>query len=593
MMSQPKVSSLRQLSRVLAHISPRRKRQLALLGLIMVGTAFFEVISIGAILPFLSILVAPETIYGSAAFKPLLSYLSINAPNDLLLPFTLIFAAAAIFAGAARIILLWAQVRLSTSIATDLSTKAYEKILSQPYNYHITKNSGELLALIGKASGLANGLVQPYLSIASSALILIAVVVTLLLVNTTMAIGALAGFTLIYVTVISTTKRYIAKNSLVISLQHGAVNKTVQEGLGGIRDTLLDGTQALYADSYRKAFAPLQSAQANVNIVSASPRFGVEAFGMVLIALLAYAFVNRTAAPEELSNIIPVLGALGVGAQRLLPVIQQIYSSYIGIKGNRGSTDDALEILEKPVPELAATETKAIALEARINLTDLGFRYSTESPWVLRNLSLQIPRGSRIGLVGVTGSGKSTLIDVITGLLEPSEGKMYVDNVEINTSNSRFWQQNIAHVPQNIFLSDSSIAENIAFGTPRNQINMDRVREAAKSAQISETVDSFEYGYETLVGERGLRLSGGQRQRIGLARALYKQKSVIILDEATSALDTNTEDAVMKAIESLGRDKTIVIIAHRLSTLRKCDQIIEIESGSIKSVSIANSIHAL
>jgi len=329
----------------------------------------------------------------------------------------------------------------------------------------------------------------------------------------------------------------------------------------------------------------MQLALASNQVVGASPRFGVEALGMVLIAGLAYMLAAASGAVGGVTDAVPVLGALALGAQRLLPVLQQIYTAYITIKGNQVSTQDALDLLGQPMPAHAyARPAKPMAFQTAITLKDLGFRYTPQGPWVLRNLNLQIAKGSRVGFVGVTGIGKSTLLDIVMGLLTPSEGMLLIDNTVVNPQNPRAWQAHISHVPQAIYLSDTSIAENIAFGAPAELIDLQRVKQAAQQAQIAQTIEGWRNGYETLVGERGVRLSGGQRQRIGIARALYKRANVIIFDEATSALDNDTEAAVMQAVETLGRDITILIIAHRLTTLKNCDQIVELANCGIKAV---------
>jgi ATP-binding cassette subfamily B protein len=265
-------------------------------------------------------------------------------------------------------------------------------------------------------------------------------------------------------------------------------------------------------------------------------------------------------------------------------VLQQIYTAYINLKGNQTSTQDALDLLDQPAPVQASKQqVKPMVFENSIVLNDLGFRYAPEGPWILRHINLEITKGSRVGFVGVTGSGKSTLLDIIMGLLAPTEGFLLIDGAAVGRENTRAWHAHISHVPQAIFLADTSIAENIAFGVPPEQIDLDRVRYAAHQAQIALTIEDWSAGYNTLVGERGVRLSGGQRQRIGIARALYKQANVIIFDEATSALDNETEASVMQTIEALGRDVTVLIIAHRLTTLKNCDLIVELGGGSVKA----------
>jgi ATP-binding cassette subfamily B protein len=416
-------------------------------------------------------------------------------------------------------------------------------------------------------------------------IILVAVIATLVAIQPVVALTAFLGFGFIYAVVVVITKNRIAKNSRIIASQQGRVTKAIQEVLGGIRDVLIDGTQSVYSKLYKDAFIPMQTAFASNQVVASSPRFGVEALGMVLIAGLAYMLAAASGTVGGVTHAIPILGALALGAQRLLPVLQQIYNAYISIKGNQFSTQDALDLLDQPMPEHAYVQlAKPMAFQTAITLKDLGFRYSPQGPWVLRNLNLHIPKGSRVGFVGVTGSGKSTLLDIVMGLLTPIEGALLIDNTAVKPQNTRAWQAHISHVPQAIYLSDASIAENIAFGVPAELIDSHRVKQAAQQAQIAQTIESWSKGYETLVGERGVRLSGGQRQRIGIARALYKRANVIIFDEATSALDNETEAAVMQAVETLGRDITILIIAHRLSTLTNCDQIVQIAAGGVEAV---------
>ena len=584
MLSQD-LSTVKQIRRIWGHLSRRRQKQLAVLAVLMIVASFAEVVSIGAVLPFLGVLTSPEKIFAHDLAQPFIQALRIQSAQDLLLPFTLIFICAAIFSGVARIGLLWVQSRLSMAIGADFSLQVYERTLYQPYSLHVSLNSSEILAGARKAETLVFTILQPVLTLISSAVILVAVLGTLISIQPIISLSAFTGFGLIYVAVAAITKRRIAKNSRTIATQQIRVTKVVQEGLGGIRDVLIDGTQPVYSKSYKEAFIPLQAALSGNQVAGVSPRFGVEALGMVLLAGLAYMLAVSSGAGGEVTHAIPVLGTLAVGAQRLLPVLQQIYNAYITINGNQASTQDALDLLDQPVPELAYSQpANPMAFETAITLTDLGFRYTPQGPWVLRHINLQVRKGSRVGFIGVTGSGKSTLLDLVMGLLSPTEGALLVDNVAVTSQTTRAWQMHISHVPQAIYLSDTSIAENIAFGVPLELIDLRRVKQAAQQAQIDQTIEGWREGYNTLVGERGVRLSGGQRQRIGIARALYKRANVIIFDEATSALDNETEAAIMQAVATLDRDVTILIIAHRLTTLTNCDLMVELANGGIKAV---------
>jgi ATP-binding cassette subfamily B protein len=545
----------------------------------MIVTAFAEVLSIGAVLPFLGILTSPDVVFAQPFLAPLIQALGIETPAQLLLPLTILFALAAIISGLMRILLLWAQYRLSSAMGTDLSLNVYRRTLFQPYAVHAARNSSDIIAAISTKIGLViiNSLMTS-LTLVSSLFLIAMILGALLLIDPLIAVTAFVGFGMVYVVVIALTKKRLLRDSNRMSQQSSNVVKALQEGLGGIRDVLIDGTQNTYCDIYRTADQSLRRAQANIYIVSGSPRFLIEALGMVLIAGLAYVMAQRS---EGIAGAIPVLGALALGAQRLLPVLQQAYYSFSTIRGNKTNLEDVIDLLDQPMPEGHQELVQPITFERDIKLNNLSFQYAKQSPMVLKGVDITIAKGSRVGFIGSTGSGKSTLVDVAMSLLQPTQGSLDIDGQAITSVNQRAWHAHLAHVPQSIFLSDSSIAENIAFGVPKALIDMQRVQLAAQQAQIAQTIEGWQDGYETFVGERGVRLSGGQRQRIGIARALYKQANVIIFDEATSALDNATEREVMQAIDSLGPELTVIIVAHRLSTLKHCTHIIELNQGKV------------
>ena len=575
-------SLLQLLRRLWLHINLQRRMQFGALFFLMTAASLAEVISIGAVLPFLGVLTAPEGVFEHQLMRPLIQLFNLSEPKELLLPLTIVFAFAALFSGAMRLLLLWVQTRLSHAIGADFSISIYRRTLYQPYAVHLARNSSEVISGIqSKANSLVHYVVLPVLTIVSSTMMLLAIMGTLIVIEPTVAFLSFTGFGAIYVAVIYASKKRLAQDGQRISREHNQVLKALQEGLGGIRDVLIDGTQSVYCKIYRDADLPLRRAQANVQIIGVSPRFGIEALGIVLIAVLAYSLAGR---PGGVASAIPILGALALGAQRLLPVLQQSYSSWVAMRGGQASLSDALDLLDQPLPDYVEISSTPIPFRHEIVLNNLVFNYTTPGPLVLQGLGLNIPKGSRIGFIGSTGSGKSTLLDIIMGLLQPTEGSLAIDNVVITPQNHRAWQKHIAHVPQTIFLADTTIAENIAFGVPLEKIDYSRIRQAAQKAQIAETIESWSGKYNTVVGERGVRLSGGQRQRIGIARALYKQVDVIVLDEATSALDNDTERAVMQAIEGLNDKITILMVAHRLTTLKNCTQIVELGDGVVKRI---------
>jgi ATP-binding cassette subfamily B protein len=537
----------------------------------MMVVSFAEILSIGAVLPFLAVLSDPAKAFGYPAAKPIIEMLGLTSPYQLLLPLTILFGTAAIFAGAMRLLLLWTSTRVSYAAGADLSLSIYRRTLYQPYSAHIARNSSEVIAgIVGKTNAVTSIMVLT-LNLISASIILVAILVALISLDPGIALAAFAGFGLMYAVVGRVVHAKLLQDSQRIAAESTQVVKTLQEGLGGIRDVLIYGSQGAYCQTYRSADLRLRRALGDNVFVGASPRYLMEALGMVLIAGLAYA-LSRGA--EGVANAIPVLGALALGAQRLLPMLQQAYGAWSGIQGSRASLVDILKLLDQPLPDYAnQPRAKPLPFRSHIELHRLAFRYSADAPYVFRDVNVKIAKGSRVGFVGATGSGKSTLLDIVMSLLHPSDGTLAVDGQMIDSGNQRGWQAHIAHVAQDIFLADATIEENIAFGEPQDQVDRERVRFAAQRAQIADFIESLPKQYGEMVGERGVRLSGGQRQRVGIARALYRNADVIVFDEATSALDDDTERAVMHAINALSPDLTILIIAHRVTTLKDCSDI--------------------
>jgi ABC-type bacteriocin/lantibiotic exporter with double-glycine peptidase domain len=568
------------IARLWVHIAPRRRMQLGLLLGLMLANVGAELLSLGLVLPFLAVLTNPNPVFSSAMIKPWLPLLQITEPRQLILPLTLAFSAAALLAGATRFSVLWAKTRLGYALGADLSIAAYERTLYQPYCTHLMRSSSELItALTHKVGSVINATIIPLLSILVALPPLLFIVCALFYIAPGVALAAILGFSGIYVSIILLCKQRLLRYGAQAAQSSTQVTRALQEGLGAIRDVLLDHTQAVYCQNYREAELNTRQAQARILIISASPRPLVETLGMVLIAAIAFSLTGQN---DRLASSIPVLGALALAAQRLLPLLQTLYEGWSMIRGAQNSLFDTLQLMEQPLPAGAhSPPPEPLPFVREITLEKIAFRYRPQAPWVLENVQLTITRGMRVGFIGKTGSGKSTLLDILTGLIAPSAGRLRIDGVTLTAENSPAWQRHIAHVPQMLFLSEASIEENIALGVPRHLINPEKVRKAAHLAQIAQTIETWPAGYQTPVGERGIRLSGGQRQRIGIARALYKEADVIVFDEATSALDSQTEESVMEAINALHGEITVLLIAHRLSTLRSCDWVVELADRTI------------
>ncbi len=569
-------SNIRKLFR---HLTARRRWQFVALFFLMLAGAIAEMATLGAMLPFLALLAEPGEVARSVPVIPF--DLDLRTASILL-------AALVVLAAVARVTLHWSSLRYTYALGADIGSEVYRRTLYQPYSIHIARNTSEVIAGLSKVEAVIVGIINPIIQGLVSIIIVLALLGVIIMIDPLIACAAALGFSLLYAATSYVVNRRLAANSVLIARNETQRVKAVQEGLGGIRDILLDDTQQVYVSRFRKYDIAKRRGQAVNSFIGGSPRYVIEATGMLLIIALAWVLSQRG---DGLQSAIPLLGTLALGAQRLLPQMQQLYYSWTGIKGTHAQLQDVLALLEQALPE----ENEGGVMDGRggrddgaaapiIGLVDLSFRYGADAPEVLRNVNLEIPRGARIGFIGKTGSGKSTVIDLILGLLRPTGGLVEIDGRPLTEETRRAWQARVAHVPQAIYLADLSIAENIAFGKRPDDIDFERVRHVAEKAQIAGFIEGLPQRYQTLVGERGVRLSGGQRQRIGIARALYKQIDVLVLDEATSALDDATEKSVMQAIEALGREITVLMIAHRTSTLSGCDSIVELEGARVRRV---------
>ena len=560
----------------------QRRMQTCVLLTLTFFASFSEVISIASVVPFLGAIFNPEKLFENEQVQFFANFFNISAPDDLLLPLTFSFITLVAISGLFRIGLLWSQARYSHDIGARISLDLYKAILSQSFLDRLNYNSSELITIVrDKATNIVGGIVLPVLVIINSIITLSLILVTLILISPYGALSTLCGFGLIYAIVISLTRQRIRKEGVLINKMAAQVLKNLQEGFGGVRDILIDGTQDVYVQIYKQEDGILRRSIGNLQIIGGISRPLVESLGIVVIAVVAYTFAIG---PNGFGTAIPIFGVIAFSAQRSLPLMQQLYSSWAIIHSSIPYLADVIKVLDEYTPKQSALSPMGKCdFNKAIEFKNVSFSYPNESSEVIKSIDFNIKKGARIGVIGPTGSGKSTLIDILMGLIPPTRGHLLVDGAPIIESNLKNWQKKIAHVPQAIFLTDKSIAENIAFGISKDKIDYERVKKAAELAQLSGTIEQWPNAYATLVGERGVRLSGGQRQRIGIARALYKQSEVIVLDEATSALDSATEAEVMTAVESLSKDLTLVIVAHRLSTLKNCDYILSLKGGRVES----------
>ena len=577
--------SITILKRIWSFFDNREKvRFIAIFSLSCV-TAFFEIISIAAVIPFLGILSNIEMVFSNPYLYPIIQFLGLKSNYDIALFATTVFCLAALVSCIMRTALAFFQTRVSFNVGARLSVKIYETTLNQNYDWFIKRNSGDIIANVSqKTNAIVHNAIYPSMIMLSSSIIGLTIIFGVLIFNPVIALVVFLSISLGYLIIVFHNRKHLIKLGDTINQETSNVLKSLQEGLGGVRNVILDNSHNFFVSFFAGAQINLRRALADQLIISIWPRFILEAFGMIIIALVGFTIWNNS---ESLIGGLPTLGVFALAGQRLLPIAQQFFSGWVALKTGIPSIEDAIEVLEDNVDFRNVNGTyKLKSLGKSISLKNTSFYYSDPKKEILKNISITFRKGSKIGIIGETGSGKSTLVDIISGMLSPTSGEIYIDGVVLSPKNFKSWRTQISYVPQSIFLADTSVSENIAFGIPFSSISHERVKKVSSIAKIDRVINDLPKKFETIVGERGMRLSGGQRQRIGLARALYKKSEVLILDEATSALDEKTENEVQDSLNDFSEDLTVFIISHRLGTLKKCDVIYKLTDGKLKPINL-------
>lgn len=573
--SKPSTNFWSSLVPLFRTVDSRGRRQIATVVLLIVIGAFTEVITIGAVVPFLALLAAEPGSGYMRRFHAIFSAFGAKTRGSELVAATILLCLAAVGSGVFRLLLTRKTQTFAADFGQQLSVEVQERMLFQPYSWHVRHNSSDQLAAITKVEILIDGVLISLLQASAASILVLVVLLLLLLIAPLATIAAGVALAGAYYVLGVVSRRRFETYSEVIGAAYEQRIRIIQEGLGGIRDVILDGSQSRVLGQFRTTNFQLVRARANAMLVAAVPRSLIEPAGIIIIAALAL-FLSRR--EGGMIGALPVLGALALGAQRLLPLVNQLYHGWSSVASNRFVIEDVAELLALPC-ESRYPDVSPMKFELSIEFRDVSFTYAERSNAAVEGLTFKIGQGSRVALVGPTGSGKSTTADLLMGLLQPTSGAISVDDNELTDANRQAWRANVAHVPQILFVADATIAQNIAL---MGKVDMQRVREAADIAQLDGFVASLPHGYETRVGEKGAQISGGQRQRLAIARAVYKGTPLLVFDEATNALDPATEAAVLKALDGLQRQgRTIVIIAHSPATTERCDQVLRLEEGRL------------
>ncbi|MCC5858714.1 MAG: ABC transporter ATP-binding protein [Ectothiorhodospiraceae bacterium] len=575
--------------RKLYEILDARERKLTVIVLLLfIVVAFVEAVGVASIMPFMAVLANPEVVETNRYLALAYDTLGFESTDAFLVFLGFVFLVLIVGSLVFRAFAFWVQVRFSQKRNYAWSSRLVERHLNRPYEWFLNQHSGALASsVLSEVQKVVNGALFPALQVVSHGLVavflfgLLVGVDPLLAISVAIILGGAYGA--LYVTV----RRYLARIGTEVKASNRERFRLTQEMFGGIKDVKIYGLETPFQRRFRRPALIYAQRQIAARVLSELPSFAMQAlvFGGVMVVLL-YFLGDR----GGLQTALPVFSLFALAGYRLMPSLQAIYSNLSQMRVNlavldaihQGLCQETTHASTRSVSGGTGTKETAMGLRQQLELANVTYSYPQADRPALKSVSLTIRAYSTVGLVGPTGSGKTTLVDVMLGLLEPHAGGLVADGVPITGENRRAWQRSIGYVPQQIFLADDTISGNIAFGIPPDQIDHQAVEKAARVANLHDfVVTQLKDGYNTMVGERGVRLSGGQRQRIGIARALYRDPDVLILDEATSALDNRTEQAVMEAVHNLGNQKTIVLIAHRLSTVRECDLICFIESGEV------------
>ena len=570
--------------RVLYLARPYGRTKLAFVFLLSLAQALFQVVGITSIFPFLAIAADPERIRRSHFGTRFLELFPPMENRQLLLVAGVIAIAGLLASNAVNLLAEYARTRYAQNFAHWLRVRLLRRMASQPYTYFLQRNSGDLLKkILGDVTNYTTGVLLPLLDTVARVLTAVLLLVTLFLVQPVIALSAailLGGFYVITFRLLTRKRREVDEN---LKTSVGGLYREAQQMLGGIKPVKVHRAEEHFLARFARHSAVIAKMNARVPIFANSARYLVEplAFGGLVVAVLLLAARGR-----DFSDILPNLGVMALAGYRLLPSLQLLYSQLTQVSSMRHAVDEVYDEFvaaetDKSIPRVISTEPVTLASPFRwndsITLREINFRYPGASRPTLNGISLIIGKNTSLGVIGPTGSGKSTFVDLLLGLYEPTAGEILIDGQPLTPRFVPAWQATIGYVPQDIFLIDDTIAHNVAFGLPDNKIDPARLREACAIAQILDFIETeLRDGFDTIVGERGIRLSGGQRQRIGLARALYHRPSLLVLDEATSALDVATEAKLLEALRSLAAKLTMVVAAHRLSAVANCDQLIDL-----------------
>lgn len=570
------------LIKLISFIKDFKKTYLVILLLILASSAFFEI----CILSFLYILIKAFTnsdyYYGTFFFEFLIKLFNLNSNQELVLLISIFFMIACLLSGILRLLFIYISTKFLNYIGRKISILCYEKMVYQNFDFYFKNNTNSILSIFSTKLVYIFNSIFNTISMFYNIIVFFLTFVILTYINFYVSVLSTVFFIILYFLIIIFFKKKIINNGAIIANEQPSNLKIIRETFNGFRDIILNNNQRFYVNIFSNSNNKLLNAQDKFKFIYSVPRPLIESFLLMSIGFVIAINSNNF---EDLNKLLPFLATIAVASQRVLPILNQLYTSHATNLDQTESLKYVVSFLKKETISYDNKKIKSLEFIKSIELKNVSFYYDSKVSSILKDINLKILAGSRIGIVGKSGSGKSTLADLILGIVNPIKGEILVDGKSI-IDKKQSWYSKVGSVPQNIFITEQTFAENIAFGVEKNRIDLNKVKNVAKKAQISDFIESKDDGYWSLIGEKGLKISVGQRQRIAIARALYKESSLIIFDEATSSLDTDVENLIIKTIYDLSRLRyTLIIISHKLSNLKNCDDVFKIEKTKLVKLS--------
>ena len=563
------------LKKIISYLDVQRKRELILLLILSLLASLAESFSIAMLIPFISFFVNPELYLFNNFFEKIFKFFNVDNNKEILALISFLFILAILLSGYIKLKYIKISNKTTDNITSDFRLKIFNFLINQDFSYYFKHGSNEIMSNLTQKTGSFTTIIFASINILNSILISLAIIVILVFNEPFYTPIIIVSISLFFFIIFKIRGNTILEKAQKVNLSQNFMVDIFENTVGYLPEIIIYNLKFFYSTILSKTSKLTAEATSEIRTISMTPRVYLETFVVVFVVLLIYfsGFAERS-----IETNISYLAILAFGAQRCLPLINNIYNLSVHFKGSTPAVLTFLNILEsgKNV-KIEEKEYKKLNFDKLIKLETVSYQYNKNLPKILNNINLEIYKGEKIAIRGETGSGKSTLINIISGLLQPSSGRVLIDDVEIKDLNRRNWQKNISIVPQIIFLNDSSISENIAIAESLNEINLNKVKKCSELAQIDKFIEGLPDKYNEKVGERGVRLSGGQRQRIGIARALYRDSNLIILDEPTNSLDSETEKLVMDSIMKLKKNITVIMITHSNSTLKYFDKVIDLD----------------